>query len=111
LRALRLSDGALGWATKAGQIYGPPTLANGAVYTVGSGIGLTAVDAATGKVLWTEATTEAAEAYTVWQPVVGTRYAYYRNGLQLRAVNLTGHRTVLTYLTAGKRFHVCPKPG
>ncbi|MFI6403657.1 protein kinase [Streptomyces sp. NPDC050548] len=109
LRALRLSDGALGWATKAGQIYGPPTLANGVVYTVGSGIGLTAIDAATGKVLWTEATSEAGEAYTVWQPVVGTRYAYYRNGLQLRAVNLTGHRTVLTYRTAGKHFHAYPE--
>ncbi|WP_406453812.1 serine/threonine-protein kinase [Streptomyces sp. NBC_01622] len=109
LRALRLSDGALGWATAAGQIYGPPTPAKGVVYTVGSGIGLTAVDAATGKVLWTEATTEAAEAYTVWPPVVGTRYAYYRNGLQLRAVNLTGHRTVLTYRTAGKHFHAYPE--
>ncbi|MFJ6899105.1 protein kinase [Streptomyces hokutonensis] len=109
LRALRMSDGALGWATAAGQIYGPPTLTNGVVYTVGSGIGLTAIDAATGKVLWTEATTEAAEAYTVWQPVVGTRYAYYRNGLQLRAVNLAGHRTVLTYRTAGKHFHAYPE--
>ncbi|MBK3567031.1 protein kinase [Streptomyces sp. MBT62] len=109
LRALRLTDGALGWATKAGQIYGPPALANGVVYTVGSGIGLTAIDAATGKALWTEATSEAGEAYTVWQPVVGTRYAYYRNGLQLRAVNLTEHRTVLTYRTAGKHFHAYPE--
>jgi len=108
LRALRLSDGALAWATRAGQIYGPPTLANGVVYTVGSGIGLTAIDAATGKILWTEATSEAGEAYTVWQPVVGIRYAYYRNGLQLRAVNLADHRTVLTYRTAGKHFHAFP---
>ncbi|MDV9172342.1 PQQ-binding-like beta-propeller repeat protein, partial [Streptomyces sp. W16] len=109
LRALRLSDGAPAWATEAGKIYGPPTPAKGVVYTVGSGIGLTALDAATGKVLWTEATTEATEAYTLWQPVVGTRYAYYRNGLQLRAVNLADHRTVLTYRTTGKHFHAYPE--
>ena len=109
LQALRLSDGTQAWATKLGQIYGPPTLANGVLYTVGSGIGLTAVDAARGEVLWREATAEAQQAYTVWRPVVGTRHAYYKNGLQLRAVSLASHGTVLTYRTTGKQFHEYPE--
>ena len=109
LQALRLRDGTQAWATALGQIYGPPTLVNGVLYTVGSGIGLTAVDAARGKVLWREATTEAQQAYTVWRPVVGTRYAYYKNGLQLRAVSLASHGTVLTYRTTGKQFHDYPQ--
>ncbi|MFJ9246913.1 hypothetical protein [Streptomyces sp. NPDC101776] len=68
-----------------------------------------AVDPARGEVLWREATTEAQQAYTVWRPVVGTRYAYYKNGLQLRAVSLAGHGTVLTYRTASEQFHEYPQ--
>jgi len=105
LQALRLSDGKRAWATELGQIYGPPTLKKGVLYTVGAGVGLTAVDAERGKVLWAEAKTEVDEAYTAWRPVVGTRYAYYRNGLQLRAVSLASHRSVLTYRTTGTQFH------
>ncbi|MFJ5973727.1 protein kinase [Streptomyces sp. NPDC093060] len=105
LRALRLSDGAQVWATKDGRVYSPPTLGKGVLYAVGEGVGLTAVDAQRGKVLWTEATAEADQAYTGWCPVVGTRYAYYRNGLQLRAVSLSGHGTTLTYKTTAEQFH------
>ncbi|MCX4904535.1 protein kinase [Streptomyces sp. NBC_00878] len=105
LQARRLSDGTQAWATELGQIYGPPTLSKGVLYTVGSGIGLTAVDAERGKVLWTETTNEADEAYTIWRPVLGTRHAYYKNGLQLRAVSLADHAPVLTYRTTGTQFY------
>nr|WSY51297.1 serine/threonine-protein kinase [Streptomyces sp. NBC_00886] len=110
LQALRLSDGTLAWATERGQIYGPPTLQKGVLYAVGAGVGLTAVDAARGKVLWSETTADVDEAYTVWRPVVGTRYAYYRNGLQLRAVSLANHGTALTYRTTGEQFHEYAQP-
>ncbi|MFI6273657.1 protein kinase [Streptomyces sp. NPDC050988] len=109
LQALRLSDGTQAWATGLGQIYGPPTLRKGVLYTVGAGVGLTAVDAERGKVLWTEKSAETDEAYTIWRPVVGSRYAYYKNGLQLRAVSLANHGTVLTYRTTGKHFHEYPE--
>ncbi|MEV2190136.1 protein kinase [Streptomyces phaeochromogenes] len=109
LQALRLSDGTQEWATELGQIYGPPTLRKGVLYTVGAGVGLTAVDAERGKVLWTEKSAETDEAYTIWRPLFGTRHAYYRNGLQLRAVSLANHGTVLTYRTTGKHFHEYPE--
>ncbi|MFI5979009.1 protein kinase [Streptomyces sp. NPDC051452] len=106
LRALRLSDGAQVWATGDGQRYSPPTLKNGVLYAVGEGLGLRAVDRGRGRTLWTEDTLEADQAYTGWQPVVGTRYAYYRNGLQLRAISLASHGLALTYKSAAERLHV-----
>jgi outer membrane protein assembly factor BamB len=111
LRALRLSDGAQVWATGSGQRYSPPTLKKGVLYTVGKGAGLTAVDAEHGKLLWTEATTEAEEAYTGWHPIVGNRYAYYKNGFQLRAVSLSAHGVALTYQTAAVEFHADTRSG
>jgi outer membrane protein assembly factor BamB len=105
LRKLRLSDGARVWATRAGRRYGPPTLKSGVVYAVGEGAGLTAVDADGGKVLWTEKTSEADDVYIGWRPIIGTRYAYYRNGLQLRALSLSTHDIALTYKTSGEQFY------
>ncbi|MEU9444996.1 protein kinase [Streptomyces sp. NPDC048304] len=111
LQALRLSDGAQAWATESGQRYSPPTLTKGVLYAVGEGVGLTAVDTARGKVLWTEATAEVDEAYTGWQPIVGTRCAYYKNGLQLRAVSLSTHGIALTYKTTAVQFHADTQSG
>ncbi|MER6064300.1 protein kinase [Streptomyces sp. NPDC001792] len=111
LRALRLSDGAQVWATKSGQRYSPPTLTKGVLYAVGEGVGLTAVDVRRGKVLWTEATAEADQAYTAWRPITGSRYAYYKNGLQLRAVSLSTHDTALTYKTTALHFHADTQSG
>ncbi|WP_430383086.1 protein kinase domain-containing protein [Streptomyces sp. P10-4] len=111
LRALRLSDGSQVWATESGRRYSPPTLKKGVLYTVGKGVGLTAVDPERGTRLWTEATTEAEEAYTGWQPVIGNRYAYYKNGFQLRAVSLTAHDIALTYQTDAVQFHADTRSG
>ncbi|MBL1084916.1 protein kinase [Streptomyces actinomycinicus] len=111
LRALRLSDGGQAWALRSGQAYSPPTLHEGVLYTVGEGAGLTAVDAARGKTLWTETTAEADRAYTGWRPIVGTRYAYYKNGLQLRAVSLSDHTTALTFRTTAEHFHTDTRAG
>jgi hypothetical protein len=36
--------------------------------------------------------------------VIGTRYAYYKNGVTLRAISLTSHTVARTYVTSGERF-------
>ncbi|MFF7753416.1 protein kinase [Streptomyces sp. NPDC007971] len=105
LWALRLSDGVVAWKTSTEHAYGPPALKAGVLYAVGEGTGLTAVDARSGKVLWTEQGGEVTEASTAWPPVVGTRYAYYRNGTLLRAISLSDHTTSLTYQSSGKQFY------
>ncbi|MEU9477397.1 serine/threonine-protein kinase [Streptomyces sp. NPDC048191] len=106
LWALRLSDGAVVWKTSTAHAYGPPVLRSGILYAVGDGAGLTAVDARSGKVLWTERGGEVGEASTAWPPVLGDRYAYYKNGTLLRAISLANHSTALTYQTSGKQFYV-----
>ncbi|MFI1763516.1 protein kinase [Streptomyces sp. NPDC020800] len=105
LWALRLSDGTLAWKTSTEHAYGPPVLRAGTLYAVGTGAGLTAVDARSGKVLWTEQGGEMDEASTAWPPVLGTRYAYYKNGTLLRAISLSNHTTSLTYQTSGRQFY------
>ncbi|ANP56397.1 hypothetical protein AVL59_09695 [Streptomyces griseochromogenes] len=105
LWALRLSDGTVTWKTSTEHAYGPPVLRAGILYAVGDGAGLTAVDARSGKVLWTERGGEVGEASTSGPPVLGTRYAYYKNGSLLRAVSLSDHTTSLTYQTSGKQFY------
>ncbi|MBZ9641365.1 protein kinase [Streptomyces sp. PSKA30] len=105
LRALRVRDGEEVWATEAGGRYSPPTLKTGVVYAVREGAGLTTVDADEGEVLWTEQGGEVDEASTGWRPIVGTRYAYYKNGALLRALSLSNHRTALTYKTDGEQFY------
>ncbi|MGW5429020.1 protein kinase domain-containing protein [Streptomyces sp. NPDC004059] len=104
LRALRLSDGAVAWQTTTDRAYSPPALRAGVVYAVGAGIGLTAFDAASGRVLWTEKGGAADEASTAWQPVLGTEYAYYKNAALLHVVSLSDRTTALTYQTSGKQF-------
>ncbi|MFF2203885.1 protein kinase [Streptomyces sp. NPDC058145] len=111
LRALRLSDGAQVWTLEGDGDYSPPALKKGVLYAVRKGVGLTAVDAQRGQTLWAEATAEADQAYTGWQPVVGASYAFYRNGMQLRAISLSGHGTALTYKTAAERFHMDAQSG
>lgn len=111
LCALRLSDGAQVWALEGDQVHSPPTLKEGVLYTVRKGAGLTAVDPGRGQILWTEATAEADQAYTGWQPVVGAAYGYYRNGMQLRAVSLAGHETAMTYKTTAEQFHLDAQAG
>ncbi|WP_094221040.1 protein kinase domain-containing protein [Streptomyces diastatochromogenes] len=105
LWALRLSDGAVTWKTSTEHVHGPPVLKAGILYAVGGGVGLTAVDARSGKVLWTERGGEVSEASTAWPPVLGTRYAYYKNGTLLRAISLSSHTTSLTYQTSGRQFY------
>ena len=105
LRALRLSDGAVAWQTTTERAYGPPVLRAGVLYAVGVGAGLTAVDPVGGKVLWTEKGEAVDGASTAWPPVLGTRYAYYKNAALLRAVSLSQHTTSLTYQTSGKQFY------
>ncbi|MFE9499465.1 protein kinase [Streptomyces collinus] len=108
LRALRLNDGKVAWQTSTAHAYGPPMLRAGVLYAVGGGAGLTAVDPAGGKVLWTEKGGEVDEASTAWQPVLGTRHAYYKNGNLLRAISLSDRTTALTYRTNGKQFYAAP---
>ncbi|WP_079176977.1 protein kinase [Streptomyces sp. MUSC 14] len=105
LSALRLSDGTVTWKTSTEYAYGPPVLRAGTLYAVGGDAGLTAVDARSGKTLWAERGGEVSEASTSGPPVLGTRYAYYKNGSLLRAVSLTDHTTALTYQTSGKQFY------
>ncbi|WSQ12181.1 serine/threonine-protein kinase [Streptomyces sp. NBC_01231] len=105
LRAVRLRDGAQVWATRDEHRYGPPALKAGVVYSVGAETGLKAVNSHKGEVLWTEKGGEVAEAYTGSPPVIGTRYAYYKNGTQLREISLSKHTTARTYKTSGTYFY------
>ncbi|MEU7301886.1 protein kinase [Streptomyces sp. NPDC007206] len=105
LRALRLNDGSVAWQSPAGRAYSPPALRAGVVYAVGAGSGLTAFDADSGKLLWTEKGGVVDGASTAWQPVLGTDYAYYKNAALLHAVSLTERTTALTYQTSSTHFH------
>ncbi|MFI0242700.1 protein kinase [Streptomyces sp. NPDC016845] len=106
LRALRLTDGDETWATKAGRAYSPPMVVSGVVYAVGQDAGLTAVSADDGSVAWTERSTELSRVSLAWRPVIGKRYGYYRNGVQLHAIDLRTHRIARTYKTRATRFYV-----
>ncbi|MFE6960753.1 protein kinase [Streptomyces sp. NPDC057696] len=104
LQCLRLSDGKQMWKTKSGSYYGPPTLKAGVLYAVAEGVGMSAVDAAGGDVTWSEKGDSEDHASVEWAPVIGTKYAYYKNGVVLRAIDIATHRTALTYTTTGDRF-------
>ncbi|GGT27476.1 serine/threonine-protein kinase [Streptomyces purpureus] len=110
LRALRLSDGGEAWKVP-GRVVGPPAVKNGAVYAVQKGIGIVAVDAATGKVRWQEKGTQGARTDLVERPVVGTNYVYARDPSGLRAVDVGTHTTAKVYETAGTRFCAHEKAG
>ncbi|MZD03922.1 PQQ-binding-like beta-propeller repeat protein [Streptomyces sp. SID5785] len=105
LRAVRLADGKVTWQLPPEHHYGPPTLAGGVVHCVATGLGLIAVDARSGKRMWTEKDGTADERTTNWRPVVGSRHAYYRNGTMLRAVDLTRHEVTSTFQTLCDRFY------
>ncbi|WP_306324218.1 MULTISPECIES: protein kinase [unclassified Streptomyces] len=112
LRAVALKDGKARWQTpeKTPEVraFGPPTLAGGVLYAVVQGTGLTAYQAHTGKRLWSEKGADADEQSTAWRPLVGRTCAYYRNGAQLRAVDLRTRAVVATYKTDGDRFYADP---
>ncbi|MET8475305.1 protein kinase [Streptomyces sp. NPDC006422] len=109
LRAVRLKDGKAQWQTPEGRPYGPPVLADGVLYAVGEGVGLTAYTARTGKRLWAEKNGTADEQSRAWRPLVGKTCAYYRNGGQLFAVDLERKEVVRTYKTDGDRFYANPE--
>jgi outer membrane protein assembly factor BamB len=108
LRALRLRDGRQVWNSRPahgyGEAYSPPALKSGVLYAAVDGAGLIAVDPRTGKQRWAEKSELAGNAFTTCRPVIGTRYAYYKNGVTLRAISLTSHTVARTYVTSGERF-------
>ncbi|MFF1256540.1 MULTISPECIES: protein kinase domain-containing protein [unclassified Streptomyces] len=108
LRALRLRDGRQVWNSRPahgyGEAYSPPALKSGVLYAAVDGAGLVAVDPRTGKQRWAEKSELAGNAFTTCRPVIGTRYAYYKNGVTLRAISLTSHTVARTYVTSGERF-------
>ncbi|MFF1730950.1 protein kinase [Streptomyces sp. NPDC058247] len=108
LRALRLSDGRQVWSSRPthgyGETYGPPALKAGVLYAAVAGAGLVAVEPRSGRQRWAEKSEAAGNAFTTCRPVVGTRYAYYRNGVTLRAVDLSSHTVARTYVTSGEQF-------
>ncbi|MER5438978.1 protein kinase [Streptomyces sp. NPDC002790] len=109
LRAVRLKDGKAQWQTPESRAFGPPTLNGGVVYAVGEGVGLAAYKAGSGERLWTEKDGSADEQSRAWRPLVGKQCAYYRNGAQLRAVDLDSHEISWTYKTDGDRFYANPE--
>ncbi|MHB9758438.1 protein kinase domain-containing protein [Streptomyces sp. BYX5S] len=109
LRAVRLKDGKAQWQTPEGHAFGPPTLADGVLYAVGEGVGLTAYRPGSGKRLWVEKGGSADEQSRQWRPLVGKKSAYYRNGAQLHAVDLKSRAVTSTYKTDGDRFYENPE--
>ncbi|WP_425828876.1 protein kinase domain-containing protein [Streptomyces fractus] len=109
LRAVRLKDGKARWQTPEGRAFGPPTLDGGVVYAVGEGIGLAAYKASGGERLWVEKDGSADAQSRAWRPLVGKQCAYYRNGGQLRGVDLKSHEIAWTYKTDGDRFYANPE--
>ncbi|MFJ9088317.1 protein kinase [Streptomyces sp. NPDC102384] len=109
LRAVRLKDGKAQWQTPEGRPFGPPTLDGGVVYAVGEGVGLAAYRASGGGRLWVEKDGSADEQSRAWRPLIGKQCAYYRNGAQLRAVDLKSHEVAWTYKTDGDRFYANPE--
>ncbi|MEU6661014.1 serine/threonine-protein kinase [Streptomyces sp. NPDC046821] len=109
LRALRLTDGRQVWSSRPAQGYGetysPPTLKSGVLYATVDGVGLVAVDPRSGKQRWTEKGDSTGSAFVTCRPVVGTRYAYYKSGVTLRAVSLASHTAARTYVTSGEQFY------
>ncbi|RVU24482.1 serine/threonine-protein kinase [Streptomyces antnestii] len=108
LRALRLSDGRQVWSSRPthgyGETYSPPTLKSGVLYAVVDGAGLVAVDPRSGKQRWAEKSDTPGNAFVTCRPVIGARFAYYKNGVTLRAVSLASHTAARTYVTSGEQF-------
>ncbi|SDJ69397.1 protein kinase domain-containing protein [Streptomyces indicus] len=105
LRAWRIENGDEVWKSASGVAYSPPAYASGVVYAVGQGVGLSALAADSGEVAWTETSDTVSEASLAWRPLVTRRYGYYRNGVQLHAIDLRNHKAGLTYKTAATRFY------
>ncbi|NUK25135.1 protein kinase domain-containing protein [Streptomyces lunaelactis] len=106
LRALRLSDGGEAWNAgddRSGRT-GPPMVKNNVVYAVEEGVGVVAVDAATGKLRWAEKGGKGAGADLATPPVIGTRYVYSRSAAQLRAIDIRTGTATQSYKAAGDRF-------
>ncbi|MFJ2728190.1 PQQ-binding-like beta-propeller repeat protein [Streptomyces collinus] len=107
LRALRLGDGKTAWdsrSTRPGRTYGPPAVKNGTLYAVEKGLGLVALDAASGRVAWEEKGGRGSGAALDSPPVVGTDYVYSRRTSRLWAVGLVSRTPSHSYRTTGDRF-------
>ncbi|MFB7709428.1 protein kinase [Streptomyces sp. NPDC056105] len=108
LQALRLKDGKQLWSSESdrpGKAYGPPSVKDGVLYAVEDQRGLVAVNARNGQQLWREKSDDSESADLACRPVIGTKYVYYRNGVLLRAIDVSSHSVALTYVTVGKRFY------
>jgi outer membrane protein assembly factor BamB len=106
LRALRRTDGKQAWAARTGTAYSPPAVRSGVLYAVSEADGLSAFTAASGKSAWTEQAPDPGLPSRGWAPVLGTRWAYYRNGVHLHAVDLGTHKLARTYKTKSTSFSV-----
>ncbi|MGW2532582.1 serine/threonine-protein kinase [Streptomyces sp. NPDC001595] len=114
LQALRLSDGRELWNSsteRPGRTYGPPAVVGDVVYAVEKGLGLVAVDSATGRVRWTEKGGGGADADLTAAPVIGTDHAYSRRSSALWAIDLSSRTPVRSYRTTGDRFIAHEKAG
>ncbi|WP_406103593.1 protein kinase [Streptomyces sp. NBC_01003] len=108
LQALRLSDGKQLWSSESdrpGKAYGPPSVKDGVLYAVEDQRGLVAVNARDGRQLWREKGDDGESADLACRPVIGSKYVYYRNGVLLRAIDVSSHGVALTYVTVGRRFY------
>ncbi|MFF9022838.1 protein kinase domain-containing protein [Streptomyces eurythermus] len=107
LRALRLRDGKVAWdsrTTRPGRAYGPPAVKDGTLYAVEKGLGLVALDPASGRVRWEEKGGGGAEADVNCAPVIGTDYAYSKRGSKLWTIALSSRTPAQAYETTGDRF-------
>ncbi|MEU6510622.1 protein kinase [Streptomyces sp. NPDC046942] len=114
LWALRLSDGSVAWdskSTRPGRSYGLPVLKDGTLYAVEKGLGLVAVDPASGRVKWQENGGQGAKADLTAAPLIGSDYAYSRRGSRLWAIDLSSRTPAHSYRTTGDRFMIHEKAG
>ncbi|MGM9468289.1 protein kinase domain-containing protein [Streptomyces murinus] len=112
LRALRLADGGVAWDSRTarlGRTYGLPAIDNGTVYAVEKGLGLVALDAATGRVRWQEKGGNGTDADLDAAPVVGSGFVYSKRGSRLWAIDLSSHGPAHSYATTGDRFVIHDK--
>ncbi|MFF3401222.1 protein kinase [Streptomyces sp. NPDC002659] len=106
LRALSLSDGKELWNFGAGRSRrtGPPAFKTPSVFAVEEGLGVVAVDAVTGELLWEEKGGKGAEADLTTPPVAGHKYVFSKSPGQLRLIDIETGVADQAYKATADRF-------
>jgi outer membrane protein assembly factor BamB len=106
LRALQLSDGKELWNFGSGRSRrtGPPAFKTPSVFAVEEGLGVVAVDAVTGELLWEEKGGQGAEADLTAPPVAGHKYVYSKGPGHLRLIDIETGVAGRAYKATADRF-------